>query len=103
VTRAGQTRITAALVATGGLQATYYDSVATSGFETQPVMARTVQQVSEGTATGNLERGGPMRAHSVTDVAYTVRWAGLFRPQVAAVYTFHVRSSNLSTSVGTPV
>ena len=71
LTRAGDTSIAAALIVTGGLQATYYDSVATSGFQRQPVMARTVQQVSEGTQGGTIERGGPPRAQSVPSAAYT--------------------------------
>jgi hypothetical protein len=100
VTRAGLTRISASLVATGGLHATYYDSTATNGFENVPVMSRTTQQVSEGTAGGAEERGGPTRAHSVTGSGFTVRWSGLFRPQFAAVYTFQTRTLNMSATSG---
>ena len=96
VTRAGLTRVAASLVATGGLMATYYDAMMTAGFESQPVMARMVQQASEGSAGGAVARGGPLRAHSVTGAGYTVRWAGLFRPQFADLYTFQTRSLNVS-------
>jgi hypothetical protein len=96
VTRAGLTRLSASLVAPGGLTATYYDSTATAGFESQPVMARMVEQASEGAAGGAVARGGPLRAHSVTGSGYTVRWAGLFRPSSAQLYTFQTRSLNVS-------
>ena len=56
-------------------------------------------QVSEGPDGGTLARGGPTRAHSITGTGYTVRWAGLFRPKFADVYTFQTRTLNLDSSV----
>ena len=100
VTTAGTTRISAAIVASGGLHATYYDSTDAQAFGHHPVMARSVQQVSEGAEGGTIARGGPLRAHSVTSSGYTVRWAGLFRPQLAAVYSFQTLTRNMSAAHG---
>jgi hypothetical protein len=98
VTSAGVTSITTQLAAAGGLQATYYDSVASSTFDAHPVSARQVQQISEGTAGDTIARGGSARTESVTSDGYTVRWSGLIRPTVASLYSFQVKL-NASLSV----
>ena len=100
VTTAGTTRISAAVVATGGLHATYYDSADAQTFGHHAVMARSVQQVSEGPEGGTIARGGPLRAHSVTNSGYTVRWAGLLRADFAAIYSFQTLTRNMASAVG---
>lgn len=72
-TKAGPLTVFSSLAVSGGVYATYYDGVSATYYQI-PMKAEAVSQFAPSTYDG-----AP---------AYTVRWAGLFRPEDVTEHTF---------------
>jgi len=119
VTRAGAMNIFSSLAVSGGIMATYYDSVSatfyseasgnTYGGYSLPAKSEVAKNIyannvwitegggscacsEAGAASGTAATGGTCacrRTSLVQDNIFAARWSGLVRPSTAATYTFH--------------